>query len=127
VKKTDESRKGEERLKEEGTLCLKCKGSVQLRLEFDFALGAQGRNVTALAAFLPDPLNQWTGDKGQKVVFYPFLVITEGEFGKSVWMPYFHVVGNEKTKVKYGQYAPCMRICEFECLLKQAREAGYLP
>lgn len=126
VKKTDEHRLGDECLKEDGTLCLKCKSSLQLELKFDFALGAKGKEVTALASFLPDPLPEWKDDNKQRVVFYPFLVITEGEFGKAVWLPYFHVVGDEKPRVKYGQWAPYMGIGLFESLLKQARDRGFL-
>ncbi len=111
--------------KREECRCPSCKDNLQLRLKFPFALGAKGKEVTALASFLPDPLLEWDNN-GQRVIFYPFMVITEGEFGKSVWLPYFHVVGDEKRRLKYGERAPYIGIGHFESLLKQARLAGYL-
>jgi len=50
------------------------------------------------------------------------------EFGRTVWLPYFHVLveGTAKEKIKYGQYAPYLGLGLFINLVEQARQAGYL-
>jgi hypothetical protein len=111
--------------------CSGCKAAVlQLRFEFNFALGAQGKKASAVAGFLPGPLlPQWKDEMGRLVTLYPFLIVTDNsQFGRGVWLPYFHVVAVEKKKpvVKYGQWAPVLGASIFADLVAQAQAAGHL-
>jgi len=103
--------------------CASCGGSNELRMIPPFALGAGAHEYTVLDAFHEEL--SWPHG-GNKVLFYPFLVIleyTDGN-GRTVWLPYWHIYG---TKAKFGERAPWMDIDLFEGLLAQARAKGYCP
>lgn len=107
--------------------CPTCQEPYCLHLTFALGLDATGRNCSVIDAFLPDEPDKWRDNADREVTFYPFLVITDGENGKGVWLPYWHVVlafGNE-TK-KYGQWAPFMDSLIFEELVNKARAKGHL-
>lgn len=107
--------------------CPKCGGSCPLHLSFAFGLDATGGQCVVLDAFLPDEPVKWPGNAGREVVFYPFLVITDGEGGRGVWLPYWHVVrGDGAESKKYGQWAPFMDLSTFDELVAKARAKGYL-
>ena len=108
--------------------CADCGRRKNLHLVFEFGLGAGCRHCKVLAAFLPQELCSWKADDGDKVTFYPFLVILATDDGdRSCWLPYWHVAeGRRRTrKTKYGQWAPFINQAEFRSLLTQARKAGY--
>ena len=110
-----------------GRHCSDCRAPLRLRLIFDFALGAQGKECTVLAAFYPKKrVAEWDQEEG-RVEFRPFLVITEGDDGaRAVWLPYWHLTPGRPRPTKYGQFSPCMDLDLFGDLLHQARAAGYL-
>jgi hypothetical protein len=107
--------------------CTQCDaGEVRLRLIFDFALGAGGHECFVVNAFRPRRRVEWE-DKGQTVVFIPFLVITQTPDGdQSAWLPYWHHKAGDPRPLKYGQFSPNMDLDLFADLVEQARAAGHL-
>lgn len=102
----------------------------ELRVVPPFGLEAGSPDCKVLHVFLPKPPVSWELESGNKVTFYPFLVILRraGEKGNSGWLPYWHVEdGGGTMKTKYGQWAPFMDDPQFESLVSQAREQGYFP
>jgi hypothetical protein len=118
------------KLRDGSTPVLACHQAVpRLQLEFDFALGATGNCVDAIAAFLPTQSCSWPDEHNRTVTFYPFLVVMQNqEQRRSYWLPYFHVidVGGGKSVIRYGQWAPFLGDDLFIDLLSQAKRAGYL-
>jgi hypothetical protein len=98
-----------------------------LHLSFAFGLGATGTDSAVVAAYLPDPLEEWRDSEGRQVTFYPFLVITQrGGRDRAVWLPYWHTVEhNGGMTSKYGQWAPFMDELLFLSLMTQARQGGH--
>ena len=114
--------------KGETSNCGKCELPMKLHLEFSFAFGASGGNVDVLKAFVPEKINIWHDPGGNRVEYYPFLVILRSipEDKISFWLPYWHLHNYDgKTKKKYGQWAPLMDKELFESLLLQAKNSGY--
>lgn len=109
--------------------CPTCGSSEELHLRFDFALGAGGKDSSVIGSYYPDEPVFWENRvRGEHIVFYPFLVITERpRHERGVWLPYWHVIrdGDGRT-LKYGQWAPFMDASIYENLLDQARSAGML-
>lgn len=107
--------------------CGKCRtGEVRLRLIFDFALGAGGRDCFVVAAFVPRRNVEWE-QNGRPVAFIPFLVITQAADGvRSAWLPYWHQTPGDPRPLKYGQFSPHMELDLFVDLVEQARAAGYM-
>jgi hypothetical protein len=69
--------------------CEACKSKRELHLVFGFAKEAGSRPCKVLGAFIPRPLTWWRLKNGDKVTFYPFLVVVETEDGdRSCWLPY---------------------------------------
>ena len=109
--------------------CHKCNGPVRTYLKFDFGLDGSDSACDLLDCFHPNPLESWIDQKGNRVTFYPFLVILERHNRKqAAWLPYWHIVEDVKgkRKTKYGQWAPFMDLSLFQDLLKQAQAKGYL-
>jgi len=104
-----------------------CSQPQNLSMQFDFAFGVNRDPFHAVAAYLPNPIPQWH-DGNSVVDFSSFLVVLQREDGsnQSIWLPYWHIVtANGKTKHKYGQWAPFMRIDLFSQLVGKAVDAGY--
>jgi hypothetical protein len=107
--------------------CTDC--GAEAKLHLDFAPGIQGRErrkCAVLDAFVPRNLGTPEGREGS-IDFYPFLVVLEVEDGgQRVWLPYWHVMGEEgkRRAPKYGQWAPRMDVVYFRDLLDQACEKG---
>lgn len=107
--------------------CARCSGPAAIHLTFDFGLNASHNEAEIEGVFCPRRLESWQTKRGQKVTFYPFLVILKRAHRKrAVWLPYWHVVERrgKRPAQKYGQWAPFMDARLFESLLAQAREAG---
>jgi len=105
-----------------------CGGPSTLRLTFDFQLGAGPFPCEVVAAFLPDTPASWDDGQGNRVVFYPFLVVTHAPDGeRSVWLPYWHEVHEPgQTRTPFGQWAPFMGVTHFAELVAKAQAAGLL-
>jgi hypothetical protein len=104
-----------------------CGSEVRLRLVFDFALGAGGKECSVIAAFLPQKRKVEWEHNGQPVGFSPFLVITQtADNVQSAWLPYWHQTPGDRRPLKYGQFSPHMDLDLFVDLVEQARAAGYL-
>jgi hypothetical protein len=110
--------------------CGACGTIKNLHLKFSFGLGAGEGSFKVLGAFLPPDLKSWRDD-GREVTYHPFLVVLEGteKDGCSFWFPYWHIVegGGATKKTKYGQWAPLIDDYQFDSLIAQAREKGFLP
>lgn len=113
--------------------CPECGGDRTLRLTFELGEGVGPRSWDVVHAFFPSkklPYESvhWPKEDGTPVTFYPFLVVLgkpDHEEETSVWLPYWHLEQNgDKTRYKYGQWAPLMEMAIFEDLLRQARDAG---
>jgi len=77
--------------------------------------------------FFPLKLEHWLDKKGDKVTFYPSLVILKRlHKGNAMWFPYWHLVKSKKgTICKYGQWAPLMDDRLFSDLVSQAKKKRY--
>lgn len=112
-------------------LC-KCGTKRYLKLIFPFAFSVTPHACRVVRAFLPDQPPSWPDGTGDTVTFYPFLVICESldaEMRKTAWMPYWHGItssGNNKPKMKYGQWAPHMDSDILDDLVQQARKVRLL-
>lgn len=106
--------------------CDSCHTPHELRMEFELGLDASHPRCVVLDAFVPTHLGTWPDGAGNKVTFYPFLVVVRrlGR-GMAVWLPYWHLVEGSHRIMKYGQWAPFMDLHLFEALLLQARDKGY--
>jgi hypothetical protein len=104
---------------------------MEFDLAFSFGLGAGCARCKVLHVSAPveDDLITWTGDAGETVTFYPFLVVLAGtdKEGRSLWLPYWHTVEKDgSTERKYGQWAPFIDDFLFKSLVEQARASGFL-
>lgn len=109
--------------------CSRCRTPYEsLKLTFDLGLGAKHPVCTVLDCFKPRRIESWPDGEENKVKFYPFLVILQRGKKYAIWLPYWHRVINikgQKSKNKYGQWAPLMYSHLFQNLMQQAREKGY--
>lgn len=108
-------------------MCDDCRTPYQLCMKFDFGLGAHHSDCVVSDSLVPTRLETWRDGVGNKVTFYPFLVVLRRlKRDMAIWLPYWHLVGGSRRIMKYGQWAPFMDLHLFEDLLSQAREKGYL-
>lgn len=92
-----------------GPECTACERERELRVAFSFGLGAGRQRFRVLRAFLPSRPESWTHPNGQRVTFYPFLVVLqrvdkEGVAPLSFWLPYWHVHGVKKKIRSMGTF-----------------------
>lgn len=110
--------------------CQSCMKDMEMKLTFDFGLGAEPSPCKILAVFLPEKIIKWHDEKKNLVKFYPFLVIAESidEGYNSAWLPYWHIVEKKGQIIekKYGQWAPFMDIKSYKSLLNNAKKKGFL-
>src|ERR1700733_3358436 len=109
--------------------CSKCGKKSHLELEFGFDLGKSLHRCKVLDVFLPKRIEKWPRGKFERS-FYPFLVIVKStdEGYRSMWLPYWHIDKNQKTRKtfrKYGQWASFISERPFVSLIGQARAKGY--
>jgi hypothetical protein len=108
-----------------------CGKPMELVLGFDLAMNEapEEKERVAVAAFLPNPLPEWTAGSS-RIVLYVFLVILSNDVvGRTVWLPYWHVVDDQKghsKKIKWGQWSPFPWAELFTDLTIQAQRGGYL-
>ncbi len=106
--------------------CLKCEGCYRIHLNFQFALGVNQNEGEVIAAYLPDKLDQWT-NKGDEITYYPFLVVLKYNYGKEIWLPYWHVIKRgDKLLKRYGQWAPVIRMNDFMEMTDRAKSENYI-
>jgi len=110
--------------------CQTCASILDVELNFSFGLDAGRHPCKVLGAFLPDQIVKWYDANGNRVEFYPFMVIVESneEACSSVWLPYWHLVTHKDgtTKKKYGQWAPFIDSDSYASLMAKAKAAGHL-
>jgi hypothetical protein len=106
--------------------CPACGGTRELRVHLDFQLGAGDGDFKVISALLPSKLESWSGEEGEEVTFYPFLVVLEGgaESKQFCWMPCWHDVGKE---ARYGQHAVGLDHAQFDRFIAQVHEKGLEP
>ncbi|HET7459787.1 MAG TPA: hypothetical protein VFJ82_01010 [Longimicrobium sp.] len=112
--------------KKSAPICQACAVPYELRLNFPFSFGADGR-MRVLNVFAPRTPCEWEEAGGKKVSFHPFLVIGETVAAnvpeQTAWLPYWHI---HDGRPKFGQWAPNMDLKYFAELVDQAREHNYL-
>ena len=86
----DYSNGNKERCRKHGCEC-------ELIFEFPFGLDVKHNRSTLLECFAPKQPQKWHTKQGDKVIFYPFLVIFKRHSrNRAIWLPYWHVVKSKK-------------------------------